>query len=329
MPAAESVLRQLAEIPNLQVQAGVPLAAYTRFGIGGPADILAETARPQSFLAAAAVIRSSGLDAVVIGGGTNLVVSDEGFRGVVLRFTASAIQGSGNVVIADAGAELEDLVRFTVDRGLQGLETLMRIPGSVGAAVYGNAGAYGHSISERVREVRFYDGAGVRIFDAERCEFRYRESVFKRHKDWVIFSVEFLLEPGNRDELRRTSARIQAVRDEKFPPAMKCAGSIFKNLLLAELPESIAVLVPAEVIHEGKVPAGWFLEQAGAKGMARGDIQVANHHANLIYNRGAGKARDLRALIEELKQRVRDRFGLELEEEVQYVGLPRELTTEG
>ena len=101
---------------------------------------------------------------------------------------------------------------------------------------------------------------------------------------------------------------------------MKCAGSIFKNFLLAELPSEVAAQVPASAIREGKVPAAYFLEHAGAKGMRRGDIHVADYHANLIYNAGCGSARDLRALIGELKTRVRDRFGIEVEEEVQYVG---------
>jgi len=320
MPGAEDARRQLAAIPNLQIQAGAVLAAYTRFGIGGPADLLVETSSVEAFLAAVNAIRTSGLDYVVIGSGTNLIVSDEGFRGVVIRFTASGIHGSENRVVADAGAELESVVEFAIERSLKGLETLMRIPGSAGAAVYGNAGAYGHSISERVSQVRFFDGAGVRVFNNAQCEFGYRESVFKKHAEWVIFSAELVLEPGDRDELKRTAASIRAIRDEKFPPAMKCAGSIFKNLLLAELPPAVAAAVPAEVVREGKVPAAWFLEQAGAKGMSRGDIRVADYHANLIYNGGAGTARDLCALISELKSRVRERFGLELEKEVQYVG---------
>ena len=106
---------------------------------------------------------------------------------------------------------------------------------------------------------------------------------------------------------------------------MKCAGSIFKNFLLRDLPEAVAVRVPDAVVREGKVPAAYFLEQSGAKGMQRGDIHVATYHANLIYNAGAGTAADLRALIAELKARVRTQFGVELEEEVQYVGFDREL----
>ena len=190
----------------------------------------------------------------------------------------------------------------------------------MGAAVYGNAGAYGHSISERVAAVRFFDGVGVRSFDNPECEFRYRESVFKRHKDWVIFQVELSLDPSPAADLEETSASILKVRNEKFPPTMKCAGSIFKNFLLRELPPAVAALVPAAVVREGKIPAAWFLEQVGAKGMQLGGIHVAAYHANLIYNSGQGTARELCELIAELKRRVRAHFGIEVEEEVQYVG---------
>src|SRR4029077_1480220 len=167
--------------------------------------------------------------------------------------------------------------------GLKGLETLAGIPGWVGAAVYGNAGAYGHSISERVAHVRFFDGGAVRVFDNAQCEFRYRESIFKGHKDWIIFSTDLRLDAADAAELQRTSADILKVRNEKFPPTMKCAGSIFKNFLWKELPPEVAGLVPAAAVREGKVPAAWFLEQVGAKGMRVGDIHVAAYHANLIY----------------------------------------------
>ena len=133
-----------------------------------------------------AIARESGLDFVVIGGGTNLIVSDAGFRGVVLRFVAERLMAAGERVVSDAGVVLQDLVDFSIDRGLKGLETLAGIPGSVGAAVYGNAGAYGHSISECVHSVRFYDDHEIRVFDKEACEFHYRESIFKRHKNWII-----------------------------------------------------------------------------------------------------------------------------------------------
>jgi UDP-N-acetylmuramate dehydrogenase len=230
------------------------------------------------------------------------------------------LESQGNCVRAEAGADLQELVDFTIAQGLKGLETLAGIPGWVGAAVYGNAGAYGHSISERVVGVRFYDGANVRVFRNEECQFRYRESIFKQRKDWIIFSTELLLDTADAAVLCETAGEIVRVRNEKFPVTMKCAGSIFKNLLFAELPPVVASAVPAAVVREGKVPAAYFLEQVGAKGAQRGHIHVATYHANLIYNAGGGSAADLCALISELKNRVRDRFGMELEEEVQYVG---------
>jgi UDP-N-acetylmuramate dehydrogenase len=320
MPTTEETRLRLAEIPNLTVFTGTPLSLYTRFGIGGPSDLYAETGNVEAFLAALAAARSSGLEIMVIGGGTNLIVSDAGFRGIVLRYRGDRLFAANDRVQAEAGAVLQDLVDFAIGRGLAGLETLSGIPGSVGAAVYGNAGAYGHSISERVLKVRFYDGETVRVCDNPECEFQYRESIFKRRKDWIIFSAELRLETADAHALRDTADSILKVRNEKFPVTMKCAGSIFKNLLFRELPVDAAAQVPGSAVREGKVPAAWFLEQVGAKGMARGDIHVAAYHANLIYNAGAGTAADLCALIQELKGRVAERFGIGLEEEVQYVG---------
>jgi UDP-N-acetylmuramate dehydrogenase len=320
MSATEETLGRLAAVPSLHVSRCAALSSYTRFGIGGPADIFAETAEAEAFLAAMEITRTSGLNHVVIGGGTNLIVSDAGFRGVVLRFVANRLMAAGSRVVADAGSVLQDLVDFAIARGLKGLETLAGIPGWTGAAVYGNAGAYGHSISERVMRVRFLDSSEVRVFDREQCEFQYRESIFKRRKDWIILSTELKLEPADAAALRKTADDILTVRNEKFPPTMKCAGSIFKNFLLANLPTETAASIPATVIREGKVPAAYFLEQVGAKGISNGGIRVADYHANLIYNAGHGTARELCEVIQDLKQRVHEHFGIEVEEEVQYVG---------
>lgn len=317
---AASLHDRLRDVPSLSIARDVPLSRYTRFGIGGPADILAETASEDAFMAAASLVRSAGVPLEVVGAGTNLIVSDAGFRGVVLRFIASAIDVQSNQITAQAGAELQSLVDTSIANSLQGIHTMTRIPGLVGAAVYGNAGAYGHSIHEWVHEVRFFDGERIQTFDNDACEFRYRESIFKRHKDWTIFSTTLHLAPGNHAELARKAEEIRAIRDVKYPPSMKCAGSIFKNLLFAELPESVQRQVPAELVREGKVPSAYFLELVYAKGLKNGDIHVADYHANLIYNAGQGTARQVCEVIDDLKARVRARFGFDVEEEVQYVG---------
>ena len=310
---------RLSAIPNLQVFENAPLSRYTRFEIGGAAQLLADATSEAGLVDALRLVAEGGHRHTVIGGGTNLVVDDSGFPGLVLRYTASAVEVDGCAVRVEAGVVLQDLVDRTVALGLRGLETMTGIPGWAGGALYGNAGAYGHSICECVESVRFFDGHAFREIDCRACEFGYRESIFKRRKDWIILAATLRLGPADAGELRATADKILEVRNQKYPPTMRCAGSIFKNLLLAELPESVRVQVPERVIREGKVPSAYFLEQAGVKGMTLGGIRVADYHANLVYNTGGGTATELRWIIKELKSRVRDRFGVLLEEEVQYV----------
>jgi UDP-N-acetylmuramate dehydrogenase len=320
MLTAEETEARLTEIPQLTILRSVPLAGYTRFGIGGAADWLVDAASVAAFTAALEIARQAGMAWTVVGGGTNLVVSDAGFRGMALRYRAATIHAEGTRVSVEAGAELQALVDFTAARGLKGLETLAGIPGWVGAAIYGNAGAYGHSISERVVRVEYFDGSAVRSMDNAACRYRYRESIFKQRKEWIVLSAELDMDQADAAELQSATAEIVAVRNQKFPPTMKCAGSIFKNLLLADLPGCLQNEIPAPAVREGKIPAAWFLERVGAKGMERGGIRVADYHANLIYNAGGGTAAQLRELIGQLQAKVEARFGIRLEPEVQFIG---------
>ncbi len=312
--------RSLAAIPSLSLIENALLARYTRFGIGGPVALLCDTNNEAAFVQAVDIVRSAAVPRVVIGGGTNLIVSDAGFDGVALRYSGSRIECDGMVLRVQAGAVLQDVVDKSIGFGLQGIQTMTGIPGYLGGAIYGNAGAYGQSIQQIVECVRFIDGEREFAFRNDECRFRYRDSIFKDRKDWIILSADLRLSEGNQSELRNRADEIRAIRDAKYPPTMKCAGSIFKNLLWADLPAGVRSQIPSSVVREGKIPSAWFLEQTGAKGMRRGDIQVATYHANLVYNDGKGTAEDLVAVISELKTRVQERFGLELEEEVQYVG---------
>jgi UDP-N-acetylmuramate dehydrogenase len=316
------MLARLAAIPELECSENVPLSRVTRFKIGGPARILADASSEAALIAALGLMRGANHLHALIGGGSNLVADDRGFPGVVLRYTAKNIEIDGSLVRVAAGAVLQDLVDSTIADGLEGLHTMTGIPGWVGGAVYGNAGAYGHSIHEFIESVRFFDGSAVREIGNAACEFHYRDSVFKRHKDWIVLETTLQLSPGDAAALRTAADAILKVRNEKYPPAMRCAGSIFKNLILAELPESVRAQIPERVIREGKVPSAYFLELAGVKGMILGGVQVADYHANLIYNAGGGTSQEVQELIATLKRRVKDRSGLLLEEEVQYLGCP-------
>lgn len=315
-----NISSRLAGIADLRVEPDAPLSQYTRFGLGGAAAVLADAATEEAFLSAWRMVRAEGVPLEVIGGGSNLVVADGGFAGVVLRYVADRLQVRGSRVTAEAGATLQHLVDFTIANGLSGIHTMTGIPGWVGGAIYGNAGAYGRSIDLSVAKVRFFDGGSVREIPGEECGFRYRESTFKDHKGWIVFATELQLLPADGGELKQTADGILATRNAKYPPTMKCAGSIFKNLLFDQLPEHVRRVVDPKVVREGKVPSAWFLEQTGAKGLRNGDIHVADYHANLIYNAGEGTARQVREVVDELKARVRAKFHFEVEEEVQYVG---------
>ncbi len=298
----------------------MPLKAHTRFDVGGPADLFACAATPKALSEAFVTAQRVGLPFYLLGDGSNVVASDKGFRGLVARYTASGLVYRDGAIDADAGGSLQALVDLTLEHGLEGLHTLTRIPGSVGGAIYGNAGAYGNQIDQFVQRVDFLDGTRMRSFGPRECEFEYRESIFKRRKDWLIVGVRLVLPRGDPVALQVRAAEIREVRDEKFPPTMRCAGSIFKNLYLESLPPAVASEVPARAVRSGKVASAFFLEQVGAKGMRNGGIEIASYHANLLYNRGGGTAAEIHELASELKRRVRERFGFEIEEEVQYAG---------
>ena len=307
-------------LPGVRIERDAPLSQYTRFGLGGPAAMLIDAETEAALCRVIPEVEASGIPFVVIGGGSNLVCADAGYGGVVIRYTAKNIRLDGTRIAAESGADLQGLVDFSIDHGLSGIHTMTGIPGWVGGAVYGNAGAYGRSTHENIVGVRFFDGSGTREFSNGECGFRYRHSRFKDNKRWIVLSSDWELQPGDAAALRVQADEILAVRNTKYPPTMKCAGSIFKNLLLAELPEAVQRDVNPKVVREGKVPSAYFLEQVGAKGMKNGDIHVADYHANLIYNAGHGTATEVREVVDDLKERVRSKFGFDVEEEVQYVG---------
>lgn len=296
------------------------LSKHTRFGLGGAARWMVDVRASAVLPSVVAILRESSLPLITLGGGSNLIVADEGFDGVVLRFTGSSILRNDGLTVAEAGAVWQDVVDFHTDLGLMGMERMTGIPGWLGGALYGNAGAYGQTMMDFVEQIRVFDGVSIRDVANVDCGFAYRTSGFKGHKDWILLAARMRLLPGDANEVRNTAAEILATRNEKFPPTLKCAGSIFKNLLVAQLPGKALSRVPKGVIRAGKVPSAWFLEQIGSKGMREGGIEVASYHANLIFNNGSGTADEVCRMIDRLKSLVFKEFELMLEEEVQYVG---------
>jgi UDP-N-acetylmuramate dehydrogenase len=241
---------------------------------------------------------------------------------ILILFKGGGVAIEGKKVIAGAGTELAVVVKKTINAGLSGLETLSGIPGTLGGAIVGNAGAYGHSISETVKRVEVWDPFDVvqgrrRWLKGSECRFAYRESVFK-HKPYLVLRAELVLTRGEKSRLKKMSGDIIRTREKKYRPGLKCPGSFFKNVLVKSVPKAVLKFIDGKKIIEGKIPAGYLLEEAGARGIRLGGIRVADFHGNLLMNIGNAKARDAKKLARLLKKRVKRKFGIDMEEEVRY-----------
>jgi len=304
MKSLESVRESLLESLGESVKFDLPLAPYTSFKIGGPADFFFEALSPWELIKAVSASRSLGIEYFILGGGSNLLVSDTGFRGLVIKNGNAALLTNGDNPGVQSGFSLNELVDKTAELGLSGLEFLAGIPGTVGGAVYGNAGAFGESIGDLLeRAVVFDPDRGLETVDRDYFEFGYRSSKLKRNGE-ILISTSFRLEKKTAQEVKREAEEIRRLRREKHPQNQGSIGCFFKN-----------------IEEKGKtIPVGRLLEQVGAKELAVGNAAVFDRHANIIVNRGGAKSSEVRKLTDILKKRVEERFGYLLEPEVVFLG---------
>ncbi len=293
------------------------MSKITTLEIGGEAQDFKVVRTPQELLE----LIKSNPDFLIIGGGSNLLVSDEGVDCLVIKNEITGVESKGNIVTVKSGTPLQELVDYTVSHGLSGLQKLSGIPGTVGGAVYGNAGAYGQTISDYLSEVVVFDGNKITTLTKSECGFNYRDSNFKRSK-YIILEASFLFESGNPEILKQEAQETISKRLVKYPPGIKCPGSFFKNLVASEIPQEILKNIPEDKIVYGKLPAGTLLEMVGARGQSSDGIAIAPYHANLFINQGAGTAKAFYDLAKEYAQKVKDKFGITLEPEVQLINLP-------
>lgn len=284
--------------------------------IGGSARYFVVAKSEQDMLDALKFAKSEHLPWYVVGEGSNLIVNDKGFNGVIINIRYSTFDIRGKVVTVGAGHNLLSLIQKLNRAGLAGFERMAGIPGTVGGAIYGCAGAYGQEIKDCLASVGIWDGKAFRSLTREQCQFQYRGSIFKKHKNWVIVAAKFRLAKGNPQELIQISRDTVRLRAKKYWPGLKCPGSFFKNLLASDF--KLPADLKKSVVY-GKLPVGVLLERVGAKGMSQGGIAVAEHHANLIYNQGRGSAADIKKLSTRLKALVKKQFGIIIDEEVQYL----------
>lgn len=345
------------------VSLNVPLGPRTTLGVGGPAWAFAEAEGPEHAQSLLSWAESESRPTTVVGGGSNLLVSETGFHGFVLRIAEQRVEmstdGASAKVTASAGMTWDELVAKTVDLGLAGLECLSGIPGDVGAAPIQNIGAYGQEVAETLVEVevlRRADGARLRLDNAD-CDFGYRSSRFKRDRDqFVVLSVTFALTPGGAPTLRypeltravsdapslaevrqavlQIRRRKSMVLDPEDPNA-RSAGSFFTNPIVDEATaDDVARIAaargsaePPRYAAEGgtKLSAAWLIEQAGfQKGYTKGRAGLSTKHCLALVNRGEARAEDLVALAAEIRRGVRETFGVALVPEPVFLGFGEE-----
>lgn len=295
-------LDALARARGLSLTADAPMAPLTTLRVGGPADRLAAPASVDELVALLQAAAEAEVPVFLLGKGSDIVVADAGIRGLVIRTRADGVEITGTRLRAEAGTSMTALAKRCAREGLAGFDWAISIPGSFGGAVWANAGAHGGEMAQVLREVEAWDPATRRrvVLAPWDCRFSYRESRFK-HTGEVVLAATIELERGERAAISARIAEHQAQRKATQPLADQNAGSVFRN-------------PPGD--HAGRL-----IEAAGLKGHRIGSAQVSTLHANFIVtDRGTGRAADVRAVGDHVRRTVAERFGVDLQYEIEFAG---------
>lgn len=286
------------------LEQSVSLRDYSNFRIGGRADFFFEATSTSELVSSISLAREQAIPYYIIGGGYNLLFDDDGFRGLIIKNRVEGIkhrEKRGEIEVF-SGTPLSDVIQFSVEEGLCGFEFLAGIPGTIGGAVFGNAGAFGQSIGEFLKEAEILDEKCERVkVNSDYFGFKYRYSFLKEKHNVFLLAI-FELHEREREKIKALIGENLEKRKEKHPPwNVPCAGSFFKN----------------PIFPDGKrVPAAYLLDKVGAKKLVVGGAGVYGGQANFIINNQNASARDVLQLAAELKQRVKNEFDVDLEEEV-------------
>jgi UDP-N-acetylmuramate dehydrogenase len=299
------------------IQENILLSTYSTFKIGGPAKYFVKVSTSADILSAIAWAREKKIAYRIVAGGSNIVFPDEGIDGLIIHVSGNEVTLKENTLTAQAGVLLAKVIETAIEEGKSGLEQLSGIPGTIGGAVVGNAGAYGRNIGEVVERIEIFNGEVSRWIQKDECHFSYRHSIFKENP-YLVLQVVLTLSAGKKEDLKKLSQEIIKIREKKYKPGLACPGSFFKNIITSNISPTVLKRIDTSKIIAGKIPAGYLLQEIGAPGMRKGGIAVADFHGNLLFNIGHGTAKEVKELAQELKERVKARFGILLEEEVRY-----------
>ena len=310
-----------------KIQQNIPLSPLTTFKIGGSAKFFIEVETKDDLLEALCWAKKNKEKHFILAGGSNVLINDNGVDGLVVKISNDNTAIKGERLECGAGASLINAARLAASHGLSGLEWAIGVPGTIGGAVRGNAGAYGSSISESTETIEIFNIKKKKFeqFSNKECKFNYRESAFKKDnaKRLLIWQAVLRLRKGKIKEIKSLIDKYLTHRG-KNQPKLPSAGCAFKNLKINNLRQINANLaddaVEAGIAKGGEIGAGWLIERSGLKGKHIGKAKISLEHANFIVNTGKATAEDVVMLISFIKQQIRTKFGVQLQEEVQYLG---------
>jgi len=327
------------ETKNLpeNVKENISLKSYSTFKIGGSAKYFCAARNEKETEEALGFAIENKLRVFVLGRGSNLLIADKGFDGLVLKIenrdTATEETEEGMMARLGSGNLLTKLALDFQKDGIGGLQWAAGIPATLGGAICNNAGANGHDIGETIETIKvlemkfspekYLESYVLRDMTKDECSFAYRKSIFKDTKNFVILSATLLLPEEDGEELKKEIEKNLENRRQKQPLEYPNVGSIFKNPVLSEEQKNkLMQRCPqlGDVCKNNTVPAGWLIEQAELKGKKVGGVMVSEKHANFIVNVDEGQAEDVVILISLIKQKIRIKFGIQLHEEIEYVG---------
>lgn len=318
-----TVLEQLKSIVSDRVRENELMSRHTNFRIGGPARFFVEVKSVNELQQILEVAKTNAIATCILGGGSNMLVSDQGFDGIMIKMALREIQIDKNRVQADSGVPMILLSRKVGEACLTGLEWAITLPGTVGGAVRGNAGCFGGETRDRLVEAVVLSNGEVVTRSNTEMHFGYRESMFK-HTNEIVLSAVFALEQGDCELIKQTMELNLSKRKTSQPTDAGSAGCMFKNYEISsedELQQIRSKLdLSSEMCARMQISVGWLIDQLDLKGFQMGGAKVSEKHGNFLVNSGNATADEVVQLIAFIKTRARNTYGIILQEEVQYVG---------
>lgn len=303
----------------MKIKNNVILAKHTTYKIGGPADYFVSVKDFEELKRALQFVNDNSLPIFILAGGSNVLFSDDGYRGLIIKIDNKKLNINSNIITADAGVLMNDLVSQSIENNLAGLEWAGGLPGTVGGAMRGNAGCFGGEIKDIVKEVTAVTNNGeIKLYKNEDCEFGYRDSIFK-HNNEIIMGAVFELQPGNKENLK--TIVFDHIKYRQLRYRLPSCGSVFKNCLLEKVSQKVQEKFRNKIKTDPfpLLPVAVLIDACGLVGKTIGGAMITKEHANIIHNFNNAKATDVLNLIDLVKEKVGKKFGIKLEEEVQLI----------